>query len=106
MARSELKKAARIAKSICDLSNPMLSISAIWAALSAPIAKPEELPDGADAPVPAGVGVAGTSPEVDEPVCATGAAGGAGVEATAGAGVAGGFVGVEVDADAAGTALG
>jgi hypothetical protein len=95
MARSELKKAARIAKSICDLSNPMLSISAIWAALSAPIAKPEELPDGADAPVPAGVGV-----------CATGAAGGAGVEATAGAGVAGGFVGVEVDADAAGTALG
>jgi hypothetical protein len=63
-----LKKAARIARSICDLSNPILSISAICAARSAPIARPEDslkagvagIADGA-APAPAGEGVAGAA---------------------------------------------
>ncbi len=58
-----------MAASICDLSKPMLSISAICAARSAPIARPEVAgPDGeaavvapAPAPAPAGVGVAGTA---------------------------------------------
>lgn len=54
-------------------------------------------------PVPAGEGVAGAA-LVDVVDCdCDGAAGGAGVDATAGAGVEGGF---EVEADAAGTALG
>jgi hypothetical protein len=53
--------------------------------------------------VPAGEGVAGAA-LVDVVDCdCDGAAGGAGVDATAGAGVEGGF---EVEADAAGTALG
>jgi hypothetical protein len=70
------------------------------------MARPDELPDGALVPGPEGVGVAGTSVVFDEPVWATGAAGGAGVEVTAGAGVAGAFAGVEVELDAAGRALG
>lgn len=73
----------------------MLSISAICAALSAPIARPEvDGPEGvagilaAAAPEPAGEGVGGiTAAAVLEDW--TGAAGGAGVEATAGVGVEG-----------------
>lgn len=103
-----MKKAARIAASICDLSKPMLSISAICAALSAPIARPEVAPEGVDGmtgaavPAPAGEGVAGMALVVVL-VDWAGAAGGAGVEALAGAGVEGGF---EVEAAAAGAALG
>lgn len=40
IARSPLKKAARIAKSIWERSNPIDSISAICAALSEPIESP------------------------------------------------------------------
>ena len=75
----------------------MLSISAIWAALSAPMANPElSLKAGvaagaaAAAPAPAGDGVAGTPPA--SIFDCEGAAGGAGVDAAAGAGVEGAFV--------------
>lgn len=76
----------------------MLSISAICAARSAPIAKPElSLKAGVAAVVvvaaPAGEGVAGTPPA--KRFGCVGAAGGAGVDAAAaGAGVEGAF---EVD---------
>ena len=86
-----------MANSICDLSNPMLSISATAAARSAPIARPV-VPKpvagveaaGVEEPAPAGVGVAGTGAAVENAGW-DGAAGGAGVEVTAGAGVDGGF---------------
>lgn len=86
----------------------MLSISAICAARSAPIAKPLlSLKAGAAAgavAAPAGEGVAGTPPlnKFD----GIGAAGAAGVDAaTAGAGVAGGFE-VEAAGVGAGAVLG
>lgn len=88
----------------------MLSISAICAARSEPIARPEVAGpvEGAgvavDVPDPAGVGVAGITGGVEAAAGAgAGAAGGAGVEATAGAGVEGAF---EVEAADAGGALG
>lgn len=85
----------------------MLSISAICAARSAPIARPEVAgPDGEAAvvaPELAGVGVAGTA-FVEEDVDWIGAAGGAGVDTTAGAGVEG--AAFEEDAADAGGALG
>jgi len=78
----------------------MLSISAICAALSAPIARPEAGVEGAA--TPAGEGVAGAAVAVGMGGW-DGAGGGAGVEATAGAGVEGAF---EDEAVEAGVALG
>lgn len=86
----------------------MLSISAICAARSEPIARPEVAGpvEAAGAvvvtPEPAGVGVAGIA-GVEEAAAGAGAAGGAGVDATAGAGVEGAL---EVEAADAGGALG
>jgi hypothetical protein len=85
----------------------MFSISAICAARSAPMARPElSLKAGVAAGVvvaaPAGEGVAG-APPANRFDC-VGAAGGAGVDAAAaGAGVEGGF---EVDGDGAAAAFG
>jgi hypothetical protein len=68
IARSELKKAARIALSIWERSKPIDSISAICAALSVPIARPPGVdparagvssPKVGVEPVPAGEGVGG-----------------------------------------------
>jgi len=85
----------------------MFSISAICEARSAPIARPVVAgPDGVAgvvvAPAPAGEGVAGIAAAV-EPVDCTGAAGGAGVDTLAGAGVEGAF---EEEAELDGAALG
>lgn len=110
IALSPLKKAARIAKSICERSKPIDSISAICAALSAPIARPPLDDVGAGVskagvapdPAPAGDGVAGTLLATELAGWA-GAAGGAGVDATAGAGVEGAF---DAEAVEAGAALG
>jgi hypothetical protein len=87
----------------------MLSISAICAARSAPMAKPElslkaDVAAGAvggGAAVPAGEGVAGTPPA--NRLGCEGAAGGAGVDAATGAGVDGAF---EEEGDGAGAAFG
>jgi hypothetical protein len=82
----------------------MLSISAICAARSAPMARPppdagaEGVSRVVDALAPAGEGVAGTL-LVLEVEAGAGAAGAAGVDATAGAGVEGAF---DVDAVEAG----
>lgn len=107
-ALSGLKKAARIASSICGLSNPMLSRFEIASARCAPIVRADgSLNCGAGrgvsvivtaaAPAPAGDGVEGTAlVEVDDDWA--GATGAAGVAATAGAGVAGAL---EVDGAAA-----
>jgi hypothetical protein len=84
----------------------MFSISAICAARSAPMARPElSLKAGVAAAAvvaaPVGEGVAG-APPANRFDC-VGAAGGAGVDVAAGAGVEGGF---EVDAAGAAAAFG
>lgn len=95
-ARSGLLKAALIARSICDLSNPMLSKFAIADARSVPSAKADgslklPLPVAvAVEPVEAGVGVAGVVSDVGFGAAAGAAEGTAGVEVTACAGVDGG----------------
>lgn len=77
IARSLLKKAALIAKSIWERSKPIDSISAICAVLSAPIARPPaddpsragvSPPRAVLVPVPAGDGVAGTLLVVEDDV--------------------------------------
>ena len=100
-ARSGLLKAALIARSINDLSKPMLSISAIAAARCDPIARADgSLKVEASAPAApwAGVGVDGTL-LVALPAAGPGAGGGAGVEIIAGAGVEGGLAAVDDEAD-------
>ena len=98
-----MKNAALIAKSICERSNPIASISAICAALSAPIASPPGADEPpvfpADCATPAGEGVEGTLLVVVLDDCC-GAAGMAGVSATEGAGVVGTFDGVETEGEA------
>ena len=95
-ARFGLLKAALIARSICALSNPMLSIYAIADARSVPSAKADgssKLPVaavGAVEPAAAGVGVAGMFSDAGFEACAGAAGGAAGVEGTACAGVDGG----------------
>jgi hypothetical protein len=95
-ARSGLLNAALIALPISAFSNPILSIFAMAASCSEPVAKTlgsSKALDGvatAACDDGAGVGVAGTSASAagaDEPP--TGAGGGAGVSAALGAGVAG-----------------
>ena len=87
-ARSGLLKAALIARSICDLSNPILSRFAIAADRSAPRANADGSLKvlvsvvGTVEVVEAGVGVAGILSEVGFEAGA-GAGGGAGVDATA-----------------------
>jgi hypothetical protein len=89
MARSGLKKAARMATSISALANPMLSMLAMTASRSLPIVRAEgSLKLGPDACVAgAGEGVAGAFCVVPDE--AAGAGGAAGVSATALAGVEG-----------------
>ena len=101
-ARSGLKKAARIARSISALGNPILSILAIASSRCEPGSDGSlKLAPGAAVEAGAGDGVAGAFGA--GPGAGAGAAGGAGVEAGAGAGVDGAF---EVDEDEAGAALG
>ena len=109
-ALSGLLNAARIARSICDLSNPIFSISVTADARCWPKARAFgslKLAPSVLVALIAGVGVDGTftaAPELD--AAATGAGGGAGVEAlAAGAGVDGALAGVEDD-EAAGAVLG
>ena len=83
----------------------MLSISAICAARSAPMARPPPVAGVAAASAgglaPAGEGVAGTA-LVEELAAGAGAAGGAGVDAEADAGVEGSLEGVEAEGAALG----
>ena len=103
-ARSGLKKAARIAASICDLSKPMASILAMASTRCSPTASAlASRPAGASsagAARAAGVGVEGAA--AAGAVACSGAAGGAGVTAGACAGVAG----VAEEDSAGGAALG
>lgn len=95
-ARSGLLKAALIARSICDLSNPMLSKFAIADARSVPSAKADgslkvPVPAAIEVePVGAGVGVAGMVSDVGFGAAAGAGGGTAGVEITACTGVDGG----------------
>ena len=110
-ARSGLLNAALIARSICDLSKPMLIKFVTAAARSAPTVKAE----GSLNPPPsvavveevvdAGVGVEGTISGVGLKAGA-GAAGGPGVEAIAGAGVEGSCAGADAAEEDAGAVLG
>ena len=110
-ALSGLLNAARIARSICDLSKPMLSISAIADERCWPTAKALgslKLVPSVLVALIAGVGVDGkfaAAPELD--AAAAGAGGGAGVAApAAGAGVDGALAGVADDEEVAGAGLG
>lgn len=91
-ARSGLLKAARIAASICDLSNPMASMLATASARCSPSISDDgsfRAPASVAPPARAGVGVAGAA--AWDVGWAVGAAGAAGVEAAGWAGVAGTF---------------
>ena len=107
-ARSGLKNAALIARSISALGKPMLSISAIASSRCGPRVRADgslKLWPSADAAAvgaDAGDGVDGAFDVVFD-VAGPGAAGAAGVCAVAGAGVEGSF---ELDEEAAGVALG
>ena len=109
-ARSGLLKAARMARSIWARSKPMLSMSAMAAAREEPRARAEGSLNaagsaaGADV-AGAGEGVAGTLPAVLLGA-GDGAAGGAGVDATAGTGVEGAWADEEAADDVAGAAFG
>jgi hypothetical protein len=108
-ARSGLLNAARIARSICALSKPMLSMSAIAAFRWAPRASDEGSeyePDCVWAPPDAGVGVSGAAVLELGWAGAAAGAGAAGVVEEAGAGVEGAFAGVEEEEVAAGAVLG
>ena len=105
-ARSGLKKAALMARSISALGNPILSIFAIASSRCEPNVRADGslkvvLSAPAAAAAGTGEGVAGAFAVLLE--AGAGAAGAAGVEAGAAAGVDGGF---EVDVDAVGAALG
>jgi hypothetical protein len=108
IARCGLLYAALIARSICVLSKPIDSISAIAAALCSPNASAEgsmKSPPPADA----GAGAAGVGDCGAAAVAlgaARGAGGGTGVEATAGAGVDGAFAGVVEAGEMGAAALG
>lgn len=110
-ARSGLLNAALIARSICDLSKPILSRFAIAADRSAPSVKADgslKLPPSAVVPVvavDAGVGVDGTSAAGFD--AGAGAGGGAaGVDATAACGVDGAAAEEDAVVEVAGAALG
>jgi hypothetical protein len=86
-ARSGLKKAARMARSMSALAKPMLSMLAMAASRSPPIVRAEgSLKRSPEAWAGAGEGVAGAVCVFDE---GAGAAGAEGVWAAAGAGVEG-----------------
>ena len=110
-ALSGLLYAARIARSIWDLSKPMFSISAIAEARCWPIAKALgslKLVPSVLVALNAGVGVDGAfAAPVLGTAAAAGAGGGAGVAPPAGAGVEGALAGVDDEAvEAAGAVFG
>lgn len=78
-ARSGLKKAARMARSISARGNPMASMLAMAASRSPPIVRAEGSLKRSDCCAGAGEGVAGTFCVLDEAEGAAGAAGAAGV---------------------------
>ena len=103
-ARSGLKNAALIARSISARGNPILSIFAMASSRCDTDVRAEEsfaFPPSAPVVAGTGEGVAGAFDVVF--IAGAGAAGAAGVDAGAGAGVVGAF---EADAEAAGAALG
>ena len=106
-ARSGLKNAALMARSMSTLGKPMLSMFATAAAPASPIASADgslKLRGGSAVVAGAGDGVAGALLDVFD--AGAGAAGATGVEAGAGAGVEGALVEDVAADEAAGAALG